>query len=73
MKASKRSNDKKVNLNLKDSTPNKDPRGSAKSGRPSLNITQWCLLAAFWGSWLNWLFGDGLTNNHNEMFLADVS
>ena len=73
MKTSKRSN-KNVNLNLKDSTPNKDPRGSVKSSRLSPIITQCYLLGAL--SWLSWLFEhvrDGLEQNHNEMFLADVS
>ena len=76
MKASNHSNNKKINLNLKDSTPNKDPRGSVKSSRLSPNITQWYLLGVFLFPWLSWLFEhgrDGLTNNHNEMFLADVS
>ena len=75
MKASKRSNDKKINLNLKDSA-NKDPHGGVKSSRPSLDITQWYLLGAFLFPWLSWLFEhgrDGLNSNHNEMFLADVS
>ncbi len=71
MKASKRSNDKKSDLNLKDLTPHKDSRGSVKSSRPSLNITQWYLLGAF--LWFPWHFLDGLEHNHNEMFLADVS
>ncbi len=68
MKASKRSNDKKINLNLKDP--------GAKSNRSSLNIAQWYLLGAFLFPWLSWLFEhgrDGLQNNHNEMFLADLS
>ena len=52
MKSSKRSNGKKINLKLKDLTPNKDLRGGVKFSRPS---------------------PDGLQNNHNEMFLADVS
>jgi len=63
MKASKRSNGKKNNLNLKD-------RG-AKSSRPNVNITQLYLLGAF--LWFPWHFLDGLHMNHNEMFLADVS
>ena len=33
--------------------------------------TQWCLLGAF--LWFPWLFRDGTTINHNEMFLADHS
>jgi len=73
MKASNRSN-KNVNLNLKDSTPNKDPIGSAKFSRLSPIVTQCYLLGAL--SWLSWLFEharDGLSSNHNEMFLADVS
>jgi hypothetical protein len=74
MKSSKRSNSKKVNLNLTDVTPNKDPRGGAKFSRLSPEITQLCLLGAFcWFSWLSRLFGDGLQQNHNEMFLADLS
>ena len=73
MKASKRSNGKKINLKLKDLMPHKDPRGSVKSSRPSPNITQWLLLGAFWFPWLSRLIGDGMNNNHNEMFLADVS
>ena len=74
MKASKRSNDKKINLNLKDLTPSKDSHGGVKSSRPSLNITQLYLLGAFlWFPWLSRLIGDGLNQNHNEMFLADVS
>ena len=35
MKASKRSNGKKINLKLKDLTLNKDPRGGVKFSRPS--------------------------------------
>ena len=73
MKASKRSNGKKINLKLKDLTPSKDPHGGVKFSRPSPNITQWLLLGAFWFPWLSWLFRDGLDQNHNEMFLADVS
>ena len=78
MKASKRSNDKKIDLNLKDQTPSKDTLGGAKSSRPSLNIAQWYLLGAFLFPWLSWLFEHGrdgliITTNHNEMFLADVS
>jgi hypothetical protein len=68
MKASKRSNGKKNNLDLKDP--------GAKSSRPSLNIAQWYLMGAFLFPWLSWLFEhgrDGTTVNHNEMFLADVS
>jgi len=73
MKASKRSNDKTINLNLKDSA-NKDLHGGVKSSRSSLNITQLYLLGAFlWFPWLSRLIGDGLNNNHNEMFLADLS
>ena len=63
MKTSKRSNDKKINLN-------------AKSSRLSPNITQWYLMGAFLFPWLSWLFEhgrDGLQQNHNEMFLADLS
>ena len=52
MKASKRSNGKKIKLKPKDLTPNKDPRGSVKF-TPQRR--------------------DGLNNNHNETFLADVS
>ena len=36
-----------------------------------LNKAQWYLLGAF--LWFPWPFGDGMNNNHNEMFLADVS
>jgi hypothetical protein len=57
MKSTKRSNGKKVNLNLKDLT---------------LNKAQWYLLGAAF-LWFPWPFGDGLMNNHNEMFLADLS
>jgi len=66
MKASKRSNDKNINLNPKDP--------SVKSSRLSPNIAQWYLMAAFLFPWLSWLFEhgrDGLQANHNEMFLAD--
>ena len=76
MKASNRSNGKKINLNLKDLTPSKDPHGGVKSSRPSVNIAQWYLLGAFLFPWLSWLFEhgrDGLQANHNEMFLADLS
>ena len=58
MKSSKRSNGKKVNLNLKALT---------------LNTAQCCLVGAFSLSWLWQLLRDGLDNNHNEMFLADLS
>jgi len=71
MKSSNRSKGKKISLNLKDLTPNKDPRGGVKFSRLSPNITQWCLLGAF--LWFPWLFRDGTTINHNEMFLADLS
>jgi len=51
MKSAKSSNGKKVKVNLKDLTPNKDPRGGMKRDiRPS---------------------PDGLSSNHNEMFLAE--
>jgi hypothetical protein len=72
MKSANRSNGKKVNLNLKNLTPNKDARGGAKFSRLSRNITQWYLLAATF-LWFPWPFGDGLNMNHNEMFLADLS
>ena len=68
MRASKRSNGKKIDLKLKDS--------GVKSSRPSVNIAQWYLMGAFLFPWLSWLFQhgrDGITNNHNEMFLADLS
>jgi len=61
MKASKRSNGKKVKLNLKALT---------------LNKAQWYLLGAFMFPWLSWLFQhgqDGLSTNHNDMFLSDLS
>jgi hypothetical protein len=51
MKSSKRSNDKKINLELKD--PN------VKSSRLSSNIAQWYLLGAFLFPWLSWLFQHG--------------
>jgi hypothetical protein len=60
MKSPKSTNGKKVN-----------PRGGGKFSRLSPNITQWCLLGGLF--WLHWLFGDGMTVNHNEMFLADLS
>ena len=68
MKASNHSNSKKINLNLKDP--------GVKSSRPSVNIAQWYLMGAFLFPWLSWLFEhgrDGLQQNHNEMFLADLS
>ena len=71
MKSANRSNGKKVNPNLKNLTLNKGPRGGAKFSRLSPNITQWCLLGAF--LWFPWLFRDGLSQNHNELFLADLS
>ena len=55
---------------------NKDPRRSLKPSRPSPNITQWYLMGAFLFPWLSWLFEharDGLSSNHNEMFLSDLS
>jgi hypothetical protein len=61
MKSSNRNNGKKVNRNLKPLT---------------LNKAQWYVLGAFLFPWLSWLFEhgrDGLSSNHNEMFLADVS
>jgi hypothetical protein len=67
MKASNRSN-KNINVNPKD-------RG-VKSSRLSPHITQWYLMGAFLFPWLSWLFEhgrDGLWQNHNEMFLADMS
>ena len=67
MKASERSN-KNTNLNVKDP--------SVKSSRPSANIAQWYLMGAFLFPWLSWLFEharDGLSSNHNEMFLSDAS
>ena len=48
---SKRSNGKTISLQLKDLTPNKDPRGGVKVSRPGR---------------------DGLSQNHNELFLADL-
>jgi hypothetical protein len=71
MKSSNRSKDQKVNVNPKDLTLNKDARGGAKFSRLSPNITQWCLLGAF--LWFPWLFRDGLQQNHNELFLTDLS
>ena len=71
MKSAKPTNGKKINLKFKDLTPNKDPRRGAKFSRLSPNITQWCLLGAF--LWFPWLFRDGLQQNHNELFLADLS
>jgi len=63
MKSTKRSNSKKTDLNLKDP--------GVKSCNLSRSITQWYLLGAFF--WFPWHFLDGLRENHNEMFLADVS
>jgi hypothetical protein len=66
MKSANRNNDKKVNLN-------KNPRRGVKFSRLSPGITQCCLLGAFGlFPWLSRLI-DGLTVNHNEMFLADLS
>jgi hypothetical protein len=65
MKSANRNNGKKVNLN-------KNPRRGVKFSRLSPAITQCCLVGAFGlFPWLSRLFGDGLNNNHNEMFLAD--
>jgi hypothetical protein len=59
MKASKRSNGKKVNQNLKALT---------------LNKAQWYVLGALvWFPWFPWLSRGGTDLNHNEIFLADVS
>jgi hypothetical protein len=67
MKSANRNNGKKVNLN-------KNPRGGVKFSRLSPAITQCCLVGAFGlFPWLSRLFGDGMTVNHNEMFLADRS
>ena len=66
MKTSNRSNGKKANLN-------KNPRRGVQFSRLSPAITQCCLVGAFGlFPWLSRLF-DGLTYNHNEMFLADLS
>jgi hypothetical protein len=62
MKSAKPTNDKKINLKLK----------GVKSSRLSANLTKWYLLGAAC-LWFPWPFGDGLNNNHNEMFLADLS
>jgi hypothetical protein len=62
MKSAKPTNDKKINLKFK----------GVKSSRLSANITQWYLLGVAF-LWFSWPFGDGMTNNHNEMFLADRS
>ena len=60
MKASKRRNDKKINLKLKDVTPNKDPRaGTCRKAGGDVNFIR--------------PRPDGLSTNHNEMFLADLS
>jgi hypothetical protein len=61
MKSAKPTNGKKINLKFKD----------VKSSRLIPKITQLYLLGAF--LWFPWPFGDGLSQNHNEMFLADVS
>ena len=61
MKSAKPTNRKKVNLKLKHLT---------------LNKAQWYVLGAILFPWLSWLFEhgrDGLSTNHNEMFLADLS
>ena len=58
MKTSKRSNGKKVKLNVKGLT---------------LNAAECCLVGAFSLSWLWQMLRDGLQYNHNETFLADVS
>jgi hypothetical protein len=60
MKASKRSNDKKINTKPKDLTPNKNPRGgTCRKAGGDVNFSR--------------PRSDGLSSNHNEMFLADVS
>jgi hypothetical protein len=66
MKSSNRSNSKKVN-------PNKGPRRAVKFSRLIPAITQCCLVGAFGlFPWLSRLI-DGLSSNHNEIFLADRS
>ena len=65
MKSANRNNGKKVNLN-------KNPRRGVKFSRLSANLTQLYLLGAAF-LWFPWPFGDGLSTNHNEMFLADLS
>jgi hypothetical protein len=62
MKSAKLTNGKKINLKFK----------GVKSSRLIPNITQWYLLGAAF-LWFPWPFGDGLSQNHNEMFLADLS
>jgi hypothetical protein len=61
MKSAKPTNGKKINLKLKDLevTTNKDPRGGT------------CRKAG--GDKVNRPLRDGLSYNHNEMFLADLS
>ena len=86
MKSAKPTNDKKVNLQFKDLTAKKDPRGGAKkASRPrpdglSQNHNEMVLkdLTANkdprgGAKKVSRPRPDGLQANHNEMFLADVS
>ena len=87
MKSTKQTNDKKVNLNLKDLTANKDPRGGAKKvSRPDIGLI---IPTNHNEMFLKDLTTNkdpragmkrdsrptrnGLTNNHNEMFLKDLT
>src|SRR5215467_10312006 len=85
MKSTKQTNDKKVNLNLKDLTANKDPRGGAKKvSRPDIGLI---IPTNHNEMFLKDLTTNkdpragmkkdsrpprnGLNNNHNETFLAE--
>ena len=86
MKSAKQTNDKKINLNLKDLTANKDPRGGMKrDSRPTRNglssnhnemVLKDLLVKKDPRGGMkrdSRPTRNGLSNNHNEMFLADLS
>ena len=62
MKAAKRRNDKKTKLKVKDLTPDKNPGGgTCRKAGGDVNFSRPSPDRA------------GLEQNHNEMFIADVS
>jgi hypothetical protein len=60
----------KGNITMKSPKPTNRKKVNLNLKNLTLN-TQWYLLGAF--LWFPWLFRDGTTINHNEMFLADLS
>ena len=61
----------KGNITMKSSKRSNGKKVNLNFKALTLNKAQLYLVGAFF--WFPWLFRDGLNNNHNEMFLADLS